>query len=121
MAIIMIVYGCQQGWGQSWSGIATYWYLLSPPPAGLGWNNTTFSLVLMLANIPWQIKALYGMVRVVFAHHAQLPPGGSPGLAGVSTHAQPGCPIRGAPPAFPSPSFTIVLPSRIPASFFTGR
>jgi hypothetical protein len=64
VAIIMIVYGCQQGWGQSWSGIATYWYLLSPPPGGLGWNNTTFSLVLMLANIPWQIKALYGMVRI---------------------------------------------------------
>ena len=71
VAIIMIVYGCQQGWGQSWSGIATYWYLLSPPPAGLGWNNTTFSLVLMLANIPWQIKALYGMVRPNPQHDAR--------------------------------------------------
>lgn len=32
VATVMAVYGCQQGWGQSWSSIASYWYLLTSPP-----------------------------------------------------------------------------------------
>lgn len=32
MGAVVVVYGFQQGWSQSWSMIAQYWYMLDPRP-----------------------------------------------------------------------------------------
>jgi len=63
---VVVVYGFQQGWSQSWSMIAQYWYMLDPRPEGLEWSPQTFTMVMQFSSIPWQIKAIYGIISDTF-------------------------------------------------------
>eukprot|EP00854_Cymbomonas_tetramitiformis_P030539 gene30539-38191_t len=58
----MLVYGIQQGTGEVWLEMASYWYLLDAPPKGLGLSNTMYTTLQMACNTPWQIKSIYGMI-----------------------------------------------------------
>jgi folate/biopterin transporter len=62
VAIVSIVYGINQGMGEEWFGTATTYYFSDQPPKGLGLQPDRMASIEGFANVPWQVKAMYGMV-----------------------------------------------------------
>jgi folate/biopterin transporter len=62
VALVSIVYGINQGVGEEWFGTATTYYFSDQPPKGLGLQPDRMASIEGFANVPWQIKAIYGMV-----------------------------------------------------------
>jgi len=61
-AFVVLVYGLNQGVGESFSFFATQYLLTDPRPSGLDLSPERFAAVEGFANVPWQMKAIYGML-----------------------------------------------------------
>lgn len=67
VAMVSVVYGINQGLGEGWYFFATEWYLSSKVPQGLGLPADRMQSVLSFANIPWQVKSIYGIISDTFS------------------------------------------------------
>ena len=67
VAMVSVVYGINQGLGEGWYFFATDWYLSSKPPEGIGLPADRMQSVLAFANIPWQVKSIYGILSDTFS------------------------------------------------------
>eukprot|EP00516_Mucochytrium_quahogii_P010703 CAMPEP_0203771592 /NCGR_PEP_ID=MMETSP0099_2-20121227/3499_1 /ASSEMBLY_ACC=CAM_ASM_000209 /TAXON_ID=96639 /ORGANISM=" , Strain NY0313808BC1" /LENGTH=571 /DNA_ID=CAMNT_0050668951 /DNA_START=268 /DNA_END=1983 /DNA_ORIENTATION=- len=66
VAIVSIVYGINQGVGEGYFGNATGYYFNKPPPKGLGLEADRYQSIAGFANVPWQIKSIYGITSDTF-------------------------------------------------------
>lgn len=55
-----------KGLGEGWYMFAGRWYLSSKPPKGLGLPADQMQSVSAFANIPWQVKSIYGILSDTF-------------------------------------------------------
>ncbi|KAJ1621741.1 BT1 family-domain-containing protein [Pavlovales sp. CCMP2436] len=62
LVFIALVYGLNQGLGESLSFFASQYLLTDAPPAGLGLSPRRFAAVDGFANIPWQMKSAFGLL-----------------------------------------------------------
>lgn len=59
---VMFVYGVNQGVGETWSSVATNFYFSDPVPKGINLSEERAQKILGFANVPWQVKSIYGIV-----------------------------------------------------------
>jgi len=64
--MVSIVYGINQGMGEAFFGVATEYFLSDLPPKGLGVQPSKMTSIDGFANIPWQVKSLYGIASDTF-------------------------------------------------------
>ena len=62
IAIIFAVYGLNQGVGEGWLSFASDYFLVDQKPIGMGIHPDEKSAIEGVSLIPWQIKALFGIL-----------------------------------------------------------
>ena len=66
VALVSIVYGLNQGVGEEFYGTASQYFFSDVPPKGLGLQPDRVASIDGFANVPWQIKSVYGIVSDTF-------------------------------------------------------
>ncbi|GBG33520.1 Folate-biopterin transporter 1, chloroplastic [Hondaea fermentalgiana] len=66
VAMVSIVYGLNQGMGEAFFEFGGRYLLSDEPPAGFGLNASRIESIQGFANVPWQIKSVYGIASDTF-------------------------------------------------------
>jgi len=66
VAIVSIVYGLNQGMGEAFFEFGGQYLLSDEPPDGYGLNANRMESISGFANVPWQIKSVYGILSDSF-------------------------------------------------------
>lgn len=62
VCFVVLVYGLNQGLGESFGFFGTQYLLTDEAPAGLGLGPERFAAIEGFAHMPWQMKAVYGIL-----------------------------------------------------------